>query len=145
MKKICDPKEAAGAVENVEKPLGLRFTALDGTFAVCRLTSTEEADLRAAPFVSLTVTGEEVSLVCPEAAMPANRTAAETGWRCLKILGPLDFSLTGVLAEISAALARREISIFAVSTFDTDYILVKKECVPEAVEALKERGCAYIE
>lgn len=145
MKKICDPEEAAGSAENGEKPLNLRFTVLDGSFAVCRLKSAAEADLRAVPFVSLTATGEEVSLVCPEAAMPANRTAAETGWRCLKLLGPLDFSLTGVLAEISAALARRKISIFAVSTFDTDYILVKKERVPEAVEALKECGCTYIE
>ena len=145
MKKICGPKETARSAENEGKSLSLRFTVLHNVFAVCRLKSAAEADFRAVPFVSLTVTGEEVSLVCPEAAMPANRTAAETGWRCLKILGPLDFSLTGILAEISAALARRKISIFAVSTFDTDYILVKNERVPEAVEALKERGCTYLE
>ncbi len=145
MKKYCDPKEETGPAGKEESSLNLEFTVLSGGFAVCKLRDAKDADLCAGPFVSLTVTGGEISLVCPEEAMPEDRVAAETGWRCLKILGPLDFSLTGVLAEASDALARRKISLFAVSAFDTDYILVKCERVREAMAALTERGWEYIE
>jgi hypothetical protein len=62
----------------------------------------------------------------------------ETGWSCIQILGPLDFSLTGILADISSVLAKAEISIFAISTFDTDYILVKSEKLQAAKKALQQ-------
>lgn len=125
--------------------MNLQFTVLDGNFSVCKIKDPAGADLRAVPFVSLTVTGEEISLVCPEKDVPKGSPAVEMGWRCLKILGPLDFSLTGVLAEVSAALAQKKISIFAVSTYNTDYILVKEDRVPDAVKTLTEHGCVYIE
>ena len=65
------------------------------------------------------------------------------GWSCLKIAGPLDFSLTGILADISTVLAEAEISIFAISTFDTDYILVKSEKLPYAKAALLASGYTF--
>jgi len=72
-----------------------------------------------------------------------NSEKSETGWSRLKVPGPLDFSLTGILAEISAVLAEAEISIFAISTFDTDYILIKTEKLPLAIEALLASGYTF--
>lgn len=124
--------------------LPLRFTFLDGVFAVCKVRNLPNVNFDSSSFVSLTVTEEEISLVCPETEIPEGCLAAERGWRCLKILGPLDFSLTGVLSEVSAVLARKKISIFAVSTFRTDYILVKRERAADAAAALTEHGCVVI-
>jgi uncharacterized protein len=69
---------------------------------------------------------------------------SEAAWSCIQAIGPLDFSLTGILAEISAILARAEVSIFAISTFDTDYLLVKSEKLPTAKRALLKAGCIFI-
>jgi len=68
---------------------------------------------------------------------------SETGWSCIKVLGPLDFSLTGILADISAVLAKASVSIFAISTFDTDYVLVKSEKLPVARNALQKAGYTF--
>jgi len=70
-------------------------------------------------------------------------TRREAGWACIKVLGPLDFGLTGILADISRVLAEEEISIFAVSTFDTDYILIKQDSVSKAVTALEKAGYQF--
>lgn len=120
----------------------LQLELLDGEFTVCKLKKLEDAALKG-HFVSLTVTDEEISLVCPTENMPQNCLTAEAGWRCIKVAGPLDFSLIGILADLSAALAKKQISIFAVSTYQTDYILVKADCVQDAVNALKEQGCSF--
>ncbi|MCI1955172.1 MAG: ACT domain-containing protein [Oscillospiraceae bacterium] len=120
----------------------LRLQLLDGEFAVCKLKNLRDAAW-AGPFVSLTVTDEEISLVCPAERAPRDCPASETGWRCIKVAGPLDFSLVGILAELSAALAEKRISIFAVSTYNTDYLLVKAGRAGDAVAALKERGCEF--
>ena len=89
--------------------------------------------------MSVTRTAEELSVVCEQAGVPAN-IQAERDWRALRIKGTLDFSLTGILANIAFPLANAGISIFAVSTFDTDYVLVKAERLGEAVSALTAAG-----
>lgn len=88
-------------------------------------------------------TEEERSLVCLTEYVSADCTAREDGWRAMRVAGALDFSLTGILSRIAGALARRKISIFAVSTYDTDYILVKEAMLDAAVAALIEEGYRF--
>jgi hypothetical protein len=89
-------------------------------------------------------TDSELSLVCQTNKTPANTVAREDGWRAMRIAGTLDFSLTGILSGIATVLADAKIGIFAVSTYDTDYILVKQENLDRAVEALKDAGYGFI-
>lgn len=110
-------------------------------FTVCKLPPDGAADL-SVPFTFVSRTDEELSLVCPADAVPDGVLAEEKGFRCLRVRGPLDFSLVGILAGIAACLAAEGISMFAVSTYDTDYVLVKKQSLPSAVEALKRQGYA---
>jgi hypothetical protein len=93
-------------------------------------------------FYSISKTEDELSIVCSSSIL-LDSESSETGWSCIKVLGPLDFSLTGILADISAVLAKAEVSIFAISTFDTDYILVKSEKLPVANEALQKAGYTF--
>jgi len=86
-------------------------------------------------------TDSELSLVCETYKTPANTAAREDGWRAMRIVGTLDFSLTGILSKIATVLADAGVGIFAVSTYDTDYILVKKENLDRAAGAL--RGAEY--
>jgi hypothetical protein len=88
---------------------------------------------------SITRTREELSIVCAEAAVPMG-TKAERGFRLLRLQGTLDFSLTGILASIAVPLAAAKVSIFAISTYDTDYILVPGTKLEAAVEALRIAG-----
>ena len=91
------------------------------------------------PISSTTRTAEELSLVCAAASVPDD-APAERGWRCLRVAGKLDFSLTGVLASIAGPLADAGVSIFAISTYDTDYILVRGRALPTAIAALTAAG-----
>ena len=119
----------------------LKFSRVPGTFAICRLpakTRVPEWALRAA-FFSVTSTAEELSIVCPGAQVPSD-IVHENGWACLKLCGPFPFSETGILASFVRPMSERAIPILAVSTFDTDYVLVKQECVEKAVQALREAG-----
>ena len=111
-------------------------------YAVCML---EKATLPEGEFVSLSISAAEISLVCEEARMPKRCVRAEKGWRALRVKGPLDFTLTGILAELSAILANAGVSIFAVSTYETDYILVKDECIKAAKDALVAQGHSVLE
>lgn len=118
----------------------LTLSVLPALFAVCRLEP--DAPLpawAAAIFFSITRTPDELSIVCPQAAVP-NHVRAEAGWRLLKVEGPLDFALTGVLASLANPLAAAHISLFAVSTFNTDYLLVKAESLAQAVRVLRQAG-----
>lgn len=92
------------------------------------------------PFFSISKTPEELSLVCESAAVPGGDLKTEDNWKCLQVLGPLDFSLTGVLSSIARPLADAKISIFALSTFDTDYVMVKQDCLDRAKDALRQAG-----
>ncbi|HJV22480.1 MAG TPA: ACT domain-containing protein [Holophagaceae bacterium] len=91
------------------------------------------------PFASLTRTGEELSLVVPLDRVPTE-VRSEGPWRALQVEGPLDFALVGILADLSGVLAQASISCFALSTFDTDYLLVKADRFPAAREALEAAG-----
>jgi len=88
---------------------------------------------------SITRTPDELSVVCAASAVP-DGVQAERGWRCFRVAGPLDFSLTGVLASIAGPLAAVRISIFSVSTFDTDHILVREQDVSAAIDCLRNAG-----
>jgi hypothetical protein len=118
-----------------------RIILLPGTLAICRLETTASIPDWATlgPFCSVTRTEEELSVVCPEARVP-QEVKRETGWRALKVEGPLDFSLTGILASLAGPLAREKVSVFAISTYDTDYLLVKEEQLEKAIRALREEG-----
>ena len=117
----------------------MKLRLLEPAFAVCKIPSPADADLRA-PYTFLSITEEEVSLVCEAGRVPARATAAEQDFRCLKIEGPLDFSMVGVIAGISAILAEHGVSLFVISTYDTDYILLKANALERAVTILLERG-----
>jgi len=113
---------------------------LAGRFAVCRLAvDARVPEWAAGDFSSVTRTPDELSAVCREDAVP-DGVKCERGWRVFQVAGPLEFSLTGVLAAIAGPLADAGVSIFAISTFDTDYVLVKDEVLAKAVEALKGAG-----
>ena len=120
-----------------------KLRLLPDTYAVCRLEKNTPAPDWGARglFSSITRTEEELSVVCAEAQVPGG-VRREGAWRVLKVEGPLDFSLTGVLASLTVPLAREGISVFALSTYDTDYLLVKKEQLEKAVQALRGEGYA---
>ena len=133
---------AAPALEAMERrPLSLEI--VPGTYAVCRLDAAEpRAGLgRRLPFVSVTRTEAELSVVCPEAAVPAG-VRSERGWRCLRVVGPLGFGMTGVLASLAVPLASSGVSIFVVSTYDTDYLMVQERDLERGVDALERAGHA---
>ena len=104
----------------------LTLSVLPGRFAICRLAPQSLIPDWATQgnFFALVRTDEELSIVCGEELAPAG-VQMEGDWRVLKVEGPLDFSLTGILAELAGTLADADLSVFAVSTYDTDYLLVK--------------------
>ncbi len=106
--------------------------------AICRFDAGSPVPVWAvqAQFFSITRTPQELSIVCTESAVPADLERVERGWRSLRVQGPLDLSLTGVLASLAAPLADAKIPIFALSTFDTDYVLVREETLQPAITAL---------
>ena len=106
---------------------------------VCKTADTAALDLTR-EFYFIAKTDEELSLACRTADAPACTTAREDGWRGFRIEGTLDFSLVGILSKLSGILAENQIGLFAVSTYNTDYILVKKEDLEKALAALGERG-----
>ena len=112
-----------------------------GLHCICRLASdaTVPAWALSAGFCSVTRTAEELSIVCREDSVPAG-VQSNHGWRLLSVQGPLDLSMVGVLAGLTATLARANVSLFAVSTFDTDYLLVRETDLRRAVEALEVAG-----
>ena len=120
----------------------MKLSVLPGRFAVCRLAP--NAPLPASPadtsFWSLTRTRDELSLVCAEASIPSDCLSVERNWCAFGVAGPLDFALVGILASLTATLAKAQISVFAISTYDTDYLLVKEETRAQAIAALREGG-----
>ena len=113
----------------------MRIEPLPYDFSVCKAPDFSRADLTR-PFVFLSKTDEEFSIVCETGFAPENASEKEDGWRAFRIAGVLDFSLTGILAGIASVLADNKIPLFAVSTYNTDYILVKKENFSKALALL---------
>lgn len=122
------------------------LVVLSGTYAVCRLDRDASVPGWAARgrFSSVTRTAAELSVVCPEPDVPEG-VRKEGGWSLLMLRGPLDFSLTGVVASMTVPLAREGIGIFVLSTFDTDYLLVKSALLHRAIEAWKAEGHSVAE
>jgi len=120
-----------------------RFTLsiLPGCFSVCRFSP--DSDIPAwgkqGELYSITRSAEELSVVCPSDHVPPH-VRAEGDWIAFKVEGPLDFSMSGVLSSLAGPLADAGISIFAISTFNTDYLLIKEKSLRRAIEVLKNRG-----
>ena len=112
---------------------------IGGKFAVCKVSDFSLVDF-SGPFVFISKTDKENSLVCPIEKIPANAVNVEKPWRAFRIAGTLDFSLIGILSAVSSVLAGNKIGIFAVSTYDTDYIFTKEENFDSAINALKNAG-----
>lgn len=107
--------------------------------SVCKVSDVAAIDLHK-DFYFIGKTDEELSLVCRTEDVPERTTARDDGWRGFRIQGVLDFSLIGILSKLSAILAEQQIGIFAVSTYNTDYILVKEENYDRALSALASQG-----
>lgn len=112
---------------------------LSPDFTVCKVSDISQIDFNT-KFTFFSKTDDELSLVCPSEKTPDNATHTEDGWKALKIEGSLDFSLIGIIAKISGILAENQISVFVISTFNTDYILVKKAHFQSASAILSQSG-----
>lgn len=119
----------------------MTLTLLSDRMAVCRLEpDVPEPEWAAGgSFSSVTRTADECSVVCAETVVP-DTVQAETGWRMLKVVGPLEFHLTGILAALAGPLAAARIPIFVLSTFETDYLLVKSDTLEHALQVLQAAG-----
>jgi hypothetical protein len=133
-------RNAVAPPEPEEAPSALPLRVLEETFAVCRLDADAPfPDWAGGELVSLTRTAEELSVVCPERVVPEG-VCREGGWRCLQVAGTLDFATVGVLASLVGPLSRAGISVFVLSTFDTDYLMVKEENLAHALDELEQSG-----
>jgi len=121
--------------------MALTLSLLEGVFTIHQLSPDAEIPALAlnSSFFVITRTSDELSLVLPE-TVEIQSVRSDSGWACFKVEGPLEFSQVGILAGISTALANAGVSIFALSTFDTDYILVKREQAQAVSDALKSVG-----
>ena len=117
----------------------MELEILSPELSVCRVEDYSLTDITA-PFTFLGCTDEEKSLVCQTALVPGNALSREDGWRAFRIAGTLDFSLVGILARITGLLADAGIGLFAVSTYNTDYVLVKAEHFDRALDVLRKAG-----
>lgn len=125
----------------------LTLSILQEVFAVCRLEPNEAMPAWSLQgFFAITRTEDELSIVCPQSNVPLEAQAGhfEGGWRCLKVKGPLDFALTGILVAIAVPLAEAGVSIFALSTYETDYVLVKQADLDRAMQALLQAGHHFV-
>ena len=120
----------------------MNLQIIPGGFAVCKIPDASQVNTTD-DFWFLSRTDQELSLVCREGSVPANHTDAEPGWSMFRVVGVLDFSLTGILSSLSGTLAEAKVGIFAVSTYNTDYILVKTDSLPRAIGALRAAGHTF--
>jgi len=122
------------------KTTQLTLKLLNTTFAIHRLpaNSSLPTKILSEPYYFIAKTADELSLVLPQTVC-IDSHKVEKNWQALMVIGPLDFSLTGILAKIATLLAQEEISIFALSTFDTDFILIKSNKIEQAINVLKNK------
>lgn len=121
----------------------MELKRLDYDFTICKVASVADLDLKRDSFF-IAKTNEEISLVCLTADAPEHTIKRDDGWKGFRIQGTLDFSLIGVLSKLSAILAENNIGIFVVSTYNTDYILVKAENFGRAADALSAHGYGIV-
>ena len=130
-------------------PGELRISVVPGRLAVCRLPPSEPlpawaaATEKGSSFLCVVRTADELSVVCAEEQLPPG-VACERGWRALKLEGVFDFSCVGVLVTLAAPLADEGISLLAVSTYNTDYVLVREQDLEAALLALARRGIQIV-
>jgi uncharacterized protein len=118
----------------------VRLQVTETRLAVCRLAPEESIpEWARGSFVSITRTFAELSIVCDESSVP-DGVLAERGWRALQLEGPIPFEVTGVAASLTAPLAAEDISVFLISTYDTDWLLVKEAVLDRAVATLRVAG-----
>ena len=117
----------------------MEIKKIDYDFSVCKVVDYSLVDL-SAEYIFIGKTDEENSLVCLTCDVPSNVTKRDDNWKAFRIQGILDFSLIGILSKISKILAENEIGIFAISTFNTDYVLTKKENYQKAIQTLADAG-----
>ena len=122
----------------------MEIKKIDHNFSVCQVEDYSLVNLNS-EYSFIGKTDEEKSLVCIADEVPANVIQRDDGWKAFRIQGVLDFSLIGILAKIAAALADNGISIFAVSTYNTYYVLMKRENYQKALDVLKALGCMIID
>lgn len=117
----------------------MKLKLLDGAYAICKLTNCQAIpDWAQGEFVSFSIEEESATVVCIEKPVPRD-VQSEPGWRVFQVIGPFDFDVVGVLSSITAPLADNNIPLFAVSTYDTDYLLVKSEHLSDTISALSEK------
>jgi hypothetical protein len=133
-----------GCLAQTVKPMpqhALTLTLLHPPLAVCRLPPDAPLPVWASlgEFVSVTRTADELSIICPQASVPAD-VPYRGGWRALKVAGPLDFALTSVLTSLAVPLTAAGISALTIATYDTDYVLVQDDRLTDAIDALTRAG-----
>lgn len=117
----------------------IQIKKIEHDFSICKVADYSLVNLDA-PYCFTGMTDEERSLVCISADVPTNTVERDDGWKAFRIQGVLDFSLIGILSKLSGLLAENEIGIFAISTYNTDYILTKKENYDKALNLLSDSG-----
>ena len=121
----------------------MKLKRLEYNLTVCKVPDISKIDMTTG-FCFIGKTDEEISLVCKTEDTPAETIARDDGWKGFRIQGTLDFSLIGILSKLSGILAEQKIGIFAVSTYNTDYILVKEENFDNALKVLASEGYTIV-
>lgn len=121
----------------------IEIKRIEHDFSICKVPGIPSDALKE-EFCFIGKTDEELSLVCLTSKVPENATDRDDGWKAFRIQGILDFSLIGILAPIAGILAENKVGIFAVSTYNTDYILVKKDKFEKAVSLLENNGYSIV-
>ncbi len=131
-------------MQKIESSINLILSVLSETFTIHKLSpdASIPEEILKSNYYSVSKTENELSVVCSE-LIEVKSLQSSKGWKCIKVKGPLDFNLTGILAGISDILAQANISIFAISTFDTDYILVRSQDLPSARNKLRKAGYKF--
>ena len=131
-------------MQKIEPLITLILSLLSETFTIHKLSpdASIPEEILKSNFYSVSKTENELSLVCSE-TIEVQSLQSSKGWKCIKVKGPLDFNLTGILAGISDILTQGNISIFAISTFDTDYILVRSQDLSSATTTLRQAGYKF--
>lgn len=117
----------------------MELTIINQDFSICKLEDLSQIDY-SDRFCFISKTDEELSLVCSTKLVPQNAIECDNGWKTFRIQGGLDFSLIGILSKISTLLAENKIGIFAVSTFNTDYVFTKEESFDKSIKILERNG-----
>ena len=130
-------------LESVEEAGQMELKKLEYNLTVCKVTDISNIDMTT-EFLFIGKTDEELSLVCKTEDTPKQTIERNDGWKSIRIQGTLDFSLVGVLSKLSGILANHEIGIFAISTYNTDYILVKEENFEKALKILAFEGYTIV-